>query len=159
MSAILPGSLITVEEIPVTTRGELDVLDLTGMVRQVVNRSGVVDGVAHLFVAGSTAGLTTIEFEPGAVQDLKDAISRLAPREREYAHNAAWGDGNGHSHVRAALLGPDITIPVRGGTPLLGTWQQIVLLEFDIRSRDRRGILTIMGKGTAAETGHEDHRN
>jgi len=134
------------DEIPVRTSGELDVVDITGQVRQLIKRSGIKDGVAHLFIAGATAALTAIEFEPGAVADLKEAISRLAPREMEYAHNARWGDGNGHSHVRAAMLGPDITVPVRDGDPLLGTWQQIILVEFDMRSRDRKVNLTIMGQ-------------
>ncbi len=127
------------------TAGELDVIDITGKIRHLVNSSGVKAGLVHVFVAGSTAALTTIEFEPGAVADLKDAFSRLAPRDREYAHNAAWGDGNGHSHVRAAILGPGITLPVRGGNPLLGTWQQVVLIEFDTRGRSRNLHLTVVG--------------
>ena len=146
MSAIIPGLQTFMDEIPVSTSGELDVVDITGEVRQLINRSGISDGVAHVFVAGATAALTTIEFEPGAVADLKDAFSRLAPRDMNYAHNARWGDGNGHSHVRAALLGPDITVPVRDGGPLLGTWQQIILVEFDTRSRDRKAYITVMGQ-------------
>lgn len=145
MSATIPGSLIFKGEIPVSTGGDLDIVDITGQVRQLVRESGIEMGVANVFVAGATAGLTTIEFEPGAVADLKDAFSRLAPRDMDYAHNAAWGDGNGHSHVRAALLGPDITVPIRDGSPVLGTWQQIILVEFDTRSRNRKLYLTVMG--------------
>jgi secondary thiamine-phosphate synthase enzyme len=159
MSATIPEWLTFAGEIPVLTRGELDVIDLTGVVRQLVGQSGVVEGVAHLFVAGSTAGLTTIEFEPGAVSDLKEAFSRLAPREMEYAHNAKWGDGNGHSHVRAAMLGPDITVPIRDGDLLLGTWQQVILVEFDTRSRNRTIHLTAIGEGVLKEGHYEDNRH
>jgi secondary thiamine-phosphate synthase enzyme len=151
MSAIIAKSLIIKDEIPVSTSGELDVVDITGGVGQLINKSGISDGVAHLFVAGATAALTTIEFEPGAVADLKDAFKRLAPMEMEYAHNARWGDGNGHSHVRAAMLGPDITVPVRNGSLLLGTWQQIILVEFDTRSRNRKIHITVMGEGALKE--------
>ncbi|MDF1526342.1 MAG: secondary thiamine-phosphate synthase enzyme YjbQ [bacterium] len=139
------------DEIPVVTSGELDVVDITGEIGQSINRSGISDGVAHLFVAGATAALTTIEYEPGAVADLQQAISRMVPMEMEYAHNARWGDGNGHSHIRAAMLGPDITVPVRNGSLLLGTWQQIILVEFDTRSRNRKVHLTVMGEGTLKE--------
>jgi len=145
MSATISGSQVFTGEVPVSTGGELDVVDITAKVRLLVNQSGVESGIAHVFVAGATAGLTTIEYEPGAVADLKDAFSRMAPRDMEYAHNARWGDGNGHSHVRAALLGPDITVPVRNGDLLLGTWQQIILVEFDTRSRNREIYITIYG--------------
>jgi secondary thiamine-phosphate synthase enzyme len=152
MSAIISRSLIFVDEIPVSTGGELDVVDITGHVRRSISESGISNGLAHVFVAGATAALTTIEYEPGAVADLQEAFSRLIPGEIEYAHNARWGDGNGHSHVRAAMLGPDITVPVRDGSPLLGTWQQIILVEFDTRSRNRKAYLTIMGEGAIKET-------
>ena len=145
MSAIISGPTVFQDEIPVKTRGELDVVDITDQVRRLVAGSGISNGLAHLFVAGSTAAFTTIEFEPGAVSDLKDAFSRLAPKEMEYAHNKRWGDGNGHSHVRAAMMGPDITVPVRDGDILLGTWQQIILVEFDTRSRNRKAHLTVVG--------------
>lgn len=138
------------------TRGELDVVDFTKEARRLVSQSGVVAGLVQFFVAGSTAGLTTIEFEPGAVSDLKETFSRLVPRESEYAHNAAWGDGNGHSHVRAAMLGADLTVPVRGADLVLGTWQQVVLVEFDTRSRNREIHLTVLGEGALTEGGCED---
>jgi secondary thiamine-phosphate synthase enzyme len=159
MSAIISRSLTFMGEIPVRTGGELDVVDITREVRQLIMGSGISDGVAHVFVAGATAALTTIEYEPGAVADLKEAVSRLIPAEIEYAHNARWGDGNGHSHVRAAMLGPDITVPVRGGSPLLGTWQQIILVEFDTRGRNRNAYLTIMGEGGLKGARDEDYQN
>ncbi|MGD8353076.1 MAG: secondary thiamine-phosphate synthase enzyme YjbQ [Pseudomonadota bacterium] len=132
-------------EIPVNTARELDVIDLTELVQRLVDESRLKDGTAHLFVAGSTAALTTIEYEPGAIADLIDTFCRLAPRDMDYAHNARWGDGNGHSHVRAAILGPDLTVPVRDGRVFLGTWQQIILVEFDTRSRNRTVQLTAVG--------------
>ena len=140
------GRMIHREEIEVRTKGETQVLDLTESVRVVVANSGVAEGTVNLFVPGSTAGLTTIEFEPGCVADLKAAFERVAPRQAEYDHNARWGDGNGFSHVRAALLGPSLTVPVGGGAPLLGTWQQVVLVDFDDRGRDRKVIVTVTGE-------------
>jgi len=128
------------EEIVLKTGGETDILDLTGRVREFV---AGVDGLVHLFVPGSTAGLTTIEFEPGCLRDLRDAFERVAPRHADYEHNKRWGDGNGFSHVRAAMLGPSLTVPVAGGELALGTWQQIVLVDFDNRPRDRRVIVTL----------------
>jgi len=134
------------EELSLRTKGETQVLDLTENVRALVRKSGVKEGTVHLFVPGSTAGLTTIEHEPGCVADLKAAFERVAPREGHYDHNARWGDGNGFSHVRAALLGPSLTVPVGGGAPLLGTWQQVVLVDFDNRGRDRKIVATVMGE-------------
>lgn len=133
------------DEIPVKTSGELDIVDVTGLVRGCVRKMGVKEGTAHLFVAGQTVGLTTIEYEPGAVSDLRNALNRLAPDGLDYEHNARWGDGNGRSHIRAALVGPDLTVPVRGGEMLLGTWQQIVLVEMDLRDRERKIHLSVVG--------------
>jgi len=138
--------LIRREEITLRTRGETQVVDLTGRLREVVARAGIAEGTAHLFVPGSTAGLTTIEYEPGCCADLAAAFERVAPRNGDYDHNARWGDGNGFSHVRAALLGPSLTVPVGGGAPLLGTWQQVVLVDFDNKPRDRRLIVTVSGE-------------
>jgi secondary thiamine-phosphate synthase enzyme len=140
------AGMIHREEIALETKGETQVLDLTEDVRAAVRTSGVREGTAHLFVPGSTAGITTIELEPGCIADLKAAFERMAPREGHYDHNARWGDGNGFSHVRAALLGPSLTVPVGGGAPLLGTWQQIVLVDFDSRGRDRKVIVTVTGE-------------
>jgi len=129
-------------EITVPTHGFCHVVDITGKAADVVAGTGADDGLLNLFVPGSTAGLTTIEFEPGAVDDLCKAIERMAPEGIHYAHDARWGDGNGFSHVRAALLGPSITVPFENGRLLLGIWQQIVLIDFDNGQRDRRLILT-----------------
>ncbi len=139
------GAMIHREEIALQTKGETQVIDLTESVRAVVRNSGVREGTVHLFVPGSTAGLTTIEHEPGCVADLKAAFERVAPRDAHYDHNARWGDGNGFSHVRAALLGPSLTVPVGEGAPLLGTWQQVVLVDFDNRPRERQILVTITG--------------
>ena len=139
------GLMFHREELALRTKGETQVIDLTDALRAVVGKSGVSEGTVHLFVPGSTAGLTTIEFEPGCVADLKAAFERVAPRGADYDHNARWGDGNGFSHVRAALLGPSLTVPVGKGAPLLGTWQQVVLVDFDNRGRDRKVIVTVTG--------------
>jgi secondary thiamine-phosphate synthase enzyme len=127
------------------TTGETDVLDITKDLARIIADSGIRDGIAAVFIPGSTAGVTTIEFEPGAVQDLKKAIERLAPIEGPYAHDARWGDGNGYAHVRAALLGPSVSIPIVGGEPQLGTWQQVVLCDFDNRPRTRKALVQVLG--------------
>lgn len=119
----------------VRTKGHTDILDVTGQVAKIVAGRG--DGVAVVFVSGSTAGLTTVEFEPGLVRDLKEAWETIAPERAEYHHHATWGDDNGSAHVRAAMLGPSLTVPFERGLLLLGTWQQIVLIDFDTRPRTR----------------------
>ena len=129
----------------VETKGFTDVLDITPQVERAVSASGVQSGIVLAFTPGSTAGLTTIEYEPGAVADLKDAVARIAPEGIAYAHDARWGDGNGFSHVRAALLGPSLSLPVRGGALVTGTWQQIVLVDFDNRPRSRRVEVQVLG--------------
>ena len=130
----------------VSTTGQGDAHDLTRAVAKAVASSGLAAGVATVFVVGSTAGVTTIEFEPGAIADLNAVFERLAPRHGEYRHHLRWGDDNGSSHVRAALLGPSVTIPVVNGRLALGTWQQIMLLEFDTRPRQRDIIVQLMGE-------------
>jgi secondary thiamine-phosphate synthase enzyme len=125
---------------------DTDVHDLTEDVRRGVEASGIAEGVAVVFTPGSTASVTTIEYEPGVLQDLRDAIERIAPEHIPYAHDAAWHDGNGHSHVRSALLGPSVSVPVHEGKLVLGTWQQVVLLDFDVRARRRRVVLTVIGR-------------
>jgi len=127
------------------TGGGTDVIDITPEVESRIASSGVKDGSVLLFVSGSTAALTTIEYESGAIEDLRQAIERMAPRGIPYRHDQRWGDGNGYAHVRAALLGPSITIPVKGGRMLLGTWQQIVVLDFDNRPRRREIQVQITG--------------
>ena len=130
--------------IEVTTSGETDIEDLSSEVDAFVASTGVEEGWLLISVAGSTAAITTIEFETGAVRDLHRAFERLAPRDGEYEHNLRWGDGNGFSHVRAALLGPSLTLPVSNGRAERGTWQQIVLCDFDNRPRTRQIQLRVM---------------
>lgn len=132
-------------EIERDTSPDTDIHDLSDDVRRIVTESGIAEGTVLVFTPGSTAGITTIEFEPGAVADLTRAIDRLAPTEAHYDHDARWGDGNGYSHVRAALLGPSLTVPVAGGEPVTGTWQQIVLCDFDNRPRTRRIVVQVSG--------------
>lgn len=126
----------------IQTKGQGDAHDITGAV--VAAARGVQSGLAAVFVVGSTAAVTTIEFEPGAIADLNAVFERLAPRRGEYRHHERWGDDNGSSHVRAAILGPSLTIPIVGGELTLGTWQQIMLLEFDTRPRDREIVIQII---------------
>ena len=130
-----------------STQREGDVIDLTDEVKCVVNESGIKNGLVHLFVQHSTAALTTIEFEPGVLQDLRRALSVLAPDTADYSHDTRWGDGNGRSHVKAALVGPSLTIPIENGKLLCGTWQQIVLLELDVNTvRERTIMCTVTGE-------------
>jgi secondary thiamine-phosphate synthase enzyme len=130
----------------INTKGQNDAHDITDIVAEAVSRSGLDAGVATVFVVGSTAGITTIEFEPGAIADLNGVFEQLAPRSGEYRHHLRWGDDNGSSHVRAALLGPSLTIPFAHRQLTLGTWQQIMLLEFDTRNRKREIVVQIMGE-------------
>jgi secondary thiamine-phosphate synthase enzyme len=127
-----------------TTQGT-DILDLTRLVQDKVRESGISDGVLTLFIAGSTAALTTIEYESGVINDLRAAIERLFPQDLVYEHDRRWGDGNGYSHVRAAFLKPSLSIPIEKGNVVLGTWQQIVLLDFDNRPRRRSIRGQVMG--------------
>jgi secondary thiamine-phosphate synthase enzyme len=122
-----------------------DIQDITDDLNRVIGRSGIENGQVTACIVGSTGSLTTIEFEPGVVQDLKDAINRLAPKDLAYAHELAWHDGNGHSHVQAALLGPSIALPIRRARLMLGTWQQVVAINHDNRSRTRMVEVTLFG--------------
>lgn len=140
------------EKLSVDTRGDDHIVDITGAIREVVSRSGVETGQVVAMVVGSTASLTTMEFEPGLVEhDLAAALSRIAPQDGYYRHEATWHDDNGHSHVRASLLGPSIALPVVGATVPLGTWQQVVLCDFDTRPRRRSIVVTVVGTGVGAE--------
>ena len=130
-------------EILVQTTGQTDVIDITTHVSNEVVQSAVQNGAVTLFVPGSTGALSTIEFESGVINDLKKAIDNIAPEDIYYEHNERWGDGNGYSHVRAALLGPSLHIPIIAGKMTLGMWQQIVLLDFDNKPRNRRIIVQI----------------
>ena len=138
--------MIVSKKLTLNTRGNGDTIDLTPGVERAIAEANVTDGVVTLFVVGSTAALTTIEYEDGAVSDLGRAIERLAPRNMEYEHHLRWGDDNGHSHVRAALLGPSLSVPFIGGRLTLGTWQQIILIDFDTRPRQREIVTQIMGE-------------
>ncbi len=123
-----------------------EVRNITGEVQDALQRTGLQSGLVTVFVPGATGAVTTMEFEPGLIEDLKGALQRLAPDDIDYAHNLRWQDGNGHSHIRAALIGPGLGIPFSQGRLILGDWQQIVFLELDARSRQRRLILQIMGE-------------
>jgi len=137
---------IVTDHVSLSTRGDDHILDLTPSVAALVGKHRFREGQALVFVSGSTAGVTTIELEPGLVADLPVAFERLAPRGARYAHEETWHDGNGHSHVRAALLGPSITVPFAAGKLLLGTWQQIVLIDFDNRPRQRDVVVQLAGE-------------
>jgi secondary thiamine-phosphate synthase enzyme len=130
----------------VRTGGQGDAADLTDTVQAAVAASGAREGVITVFVSGSTAGVTAIEFEPGVVGDLDRALERVAPRRGEYRHHLRWGDDNGSSHVRAGLVGPSLSIPFRDGRLLVGTWQQIVLVEFDTQARTRHYVIQVLGE-------------
>lgn len=121
-------------------------IDITRSISKAVEDSKIKHGIVTVFIAGSTAAVTTIEYEPGLKIDFPNMLSRIAPKNLEYEHDKTWHDGNGHSHIRASLVGPSLTIPFKDGRLLLGTWQQIVILEMDIRQRERKFILQIMGE-------------
>ena len=137
--------VIYCDEIKISLGTGPDLADITGRLQTVVNSSRVSNGSLHATVIGSTGSLTTIEYEPGVIEDLKDAINRLAPPDIVYKHELAWHDGNGHSHVQAALLGPSLVIPVREGNLYLGTWQQAVVINHDNRPRSRNVEVTVVG--------------
>lgn len=134
------------KQFSIRTKGHRDMHDITNVVDEIVQQSNVRRGVAHVFNIGSTAAIGTIEFEPGLRQDLPELLDRLIPPSRSYGHEQTWHDGNGHSHLQATWLGPELTVPIRDGRLYLGTWQQIFLLECDIRSRERTVVVTIMGE-------------
>jgi secondary thiamine-phosphate synthase enzyme len=137
---------IVTDRFSINTVGHTDILDITSQVQEKVKLSSVEGGSVTVFVSGSTAGVTTVEYEQGLLQDLKRALEELAPESALYAHDAAWGDGNGYAHVRASLLGPSLSVPVVDGRLALGTWQQIVLVDFDNRSRRRQVLVQIVGE-------------
>ena len=130
----------------IQTRGNCDILDITHQVADAVRESGLNAGTVTVFVAHSTCGITTVEYEPGLVSDLKEMFERIAPKGIPYGHDKRWGDGNGHSHVRASLLGGSLTIPFNDGILILGTWQQVILVDFDNRARMREIAFQIMGE-------------
>lgn len=137
---------VTNRSIQLNTRGNCDIIDITSEVAREVSNSGISSGTATIFIVGSTAGVTTIEFEPGLLADFKDMWERVIPRNIPYQHDRAWGDGNGHSHVRASLLSASLTIPFVNKKLTLGTWQQIVIIDFDNRPRSREIIIQVIGE-------------
>jgi secondary thiamine-phosphate synthase enzyme len=138
--------MIIASEISLRTQGDGDILDITSKVQKYITDSAINNGVVTVFVTGSTAGITTIEFEPGLVADLQKVWERLAPKNIPYEHDSRWGDGNGYAHVRASLLGASLVIPFTDRKLALGTWQQIILVDFDNRPRQRTVIVQVMGE-------------
>jgi secondary thiamine-phosphate synthase enzyme len=134
------------EQLTIETAGHRKMTDLTGEVGQIVNRSGVTSGLVNVFNVGSTGAIGTIEFEPGLCKDLPDILDELMPPGRDYGHEQAWHDGNGHSHLQATMLGPSLTVPVAEGRLVLGTWQQIFHLECDVRPHRRQIVVTVLGE-------------
>ncbi len=132
--------------VSLNTQGNTDAFDITRELERLVTESGLSSGILTIFCPSSTSGITTVEFEPGAVSDLKRLFEELVSSKRDYAHNATWDDGNGHSHMRASLLGPSLTVPFVDKTLTLGTWQQVVYLDFDIRPRHRELVIQMVGE-------------
>jgi secondary thiamine-phosphate synthase enzyme len=138
--------MVVSEVISIATKGFCDILDITPPVQGIVEKSRIKNGLVNIFCPGSTGAVTTIEYEGGVLEDLKKAIERMAPAGLPYAHDRRWGDGNGFSHVRAALLGPSLTVPLVQGSLSLGTWQQVVLIDFDNRARQRNVRVQVVGE-------------
>jgi secondary thiamine-phosphate synthase enzyme len=134
-----------IERIQLDTLGGVQIIDITNHVQELLAKSDLNDGLATVFVPGSTASVTTIEYEPGLIADIKKALDRIAPRDGHYEHDQRWHDGNGHSHVRAAFLKPSVAIPFSSKTLMLGTWQQLVFIELDVRPRNRTIVVQLMG--------------
>lgn len=137
---------VLTKTIHIKTKGQDDMMDITENVSDTISSSQIKQGIVTIFVVGSTAAITTIEYEPGLRKDFPKMLERIAPSDMEYDHQKMWHDNNGHSHVRASLIGPSLTVPFHDGNMVLGTWQQLVLVEMDIRGRDREIILQIMGQ-------------
>ena len=138
--------MVVTRKIGIRTRGECDLIDITAQVKREVSGSGINAGTVTVFISGSTAGISTIEYESGVVSDFEDMCERVVPRNIPYQHDRRWGDGNGHSHVRATLIGPSLVVPFTDKTLHLGTWQQIIVADFDNRPRSREIVLQIMGE-------------
>ncbi len=132
--------------IQIQSKGEMDIINITNQASAAIDESNIENGIITVFVSGSTAAVTTIEYEPGLMYDFPEMLSRVAPKDIQYKHDNTWHDGNGHSHVRASLIGPSLTIPIVEGNMSLGTWQQLVLLELDTRARNRNIILQLIGE-------------
>ncbi len=138
--------MVSTQSTRIQTRGNCDIIDITGYVSDAVRDSGINAGTVTVFVAHSTCGVTTVEYEPGLVSDLKDLFNRVAPQDIPYAHDKRWGDGNGHSHARASLIGGSLVIPFTDGRLILGTWQQVILIDFDNQARAREVIFQMIGE-------------
>ena len=138
--------MVHTERLQVQTAGDGDIIDVTDAVAGCLRRSTLRAGIVTVFVPGSTASLTTVEYEPGLVKDLQEMFEAVAPKRRSYQHDLRWGDGNGYSHVRASLLGPSLTVPFEAGGLILGTWQQIVVVDMDNRPRRREIVVQVMGE-------------
>ena len=134
------------DELNFKSKGEVDIVDITDDIQKIVNKSKIKDGISCVFVPGSTGIVTTIEYEPGLKKDFPNALQKIAPKGEYYYHHETWNDDNGHSHVRASLMGPSLTIPIKNGKLLHGTWQQIVFVELDTRPRNRNIIVQIIGE-------------
>ncbi len=137
--------VVETHTLEIETRGTNHTIDLTPKIKEILSRSSILSGIACIILPGSTGVITTIEYEPGVIKDLAEAMEKVAPRNQPYHHDQAWGDGNGFSHVRSALFGASFSFPFVKGKPILGTWQQIVFVECDNRSRKRRLILQLVG--------------
>lgn len=142
----IPMFTVKTKNLSIQTKGEGDILDITNQVAETVVQSELKNGIVTVFLSGSTGALTTVEYEPGLLKDITNVLERIAPKELLYEHDKRWHDGNGHSHVRASLIGPSITVPFVNGTLTLGTWQQIIFIELDVRSRSRNLILQVIGE-------------
>ncbi len=138
--------MVKTKTILLNTGGNTDIIDITEKVEKFIKESEIKSGIVTVFVPGSTGGITTVEYEPGLIKDLKDIFEKLFPYRANWAHNATWGDGNGASHIRASFIGPSITIPFVDSEMTLGTWQQIVFIDFDTRARTRKLIVQIIGE-------------
>ncbi len=137
---------VSSKEVHLETEGELDIKDITDLVQETISEFRIENGIITVFVPGSTGAVTTIEYEPGLLKDLPRTLEKIAPKNIPYEHDNRWHDGNGHSHVRASIVGPSLTIPLINGRLTLGTWQQIIFMELDVRPRSRRLILQVMGE-------------
>ena len=132
--------------ITLQTQGHADIHDITPQVREAIRQSGITQGIALVFTPSSTSAITTIEYEDGCLKDLRRLLDEWIDPRRDYAHNLRWGDGNGHAHLRAAMMGPSLAVPVQDGEPVLGTWQQIIFVDFDVRPRHRRLVVQVVGE-------------
>lgn len=137
---------IVTKLIELSTHGDAESIDITGNIRAALKDTGLSDGVVTVFVPGATGALSTVEYEPGLIKDMSELWERLVPEGQEYYHDMKWGDGNGHSHLRATLIGPSLSIPFTGKALTLGTWQQVIFIDFDVRRRIRRIVLQFMGE-------------